>query len=381
MTAPLHLSFEPQTKPEELRVALAAGDRRIGEAWFRCRSGHSLRENPDALFALGLYPASEVGVGLSLSGEVDGELFSRSDRITGLLRSWWPDCSPVAVSAETHVPVPVPEDRGAALFYSGGVDSSFSLLDAGSRLTALITLLGVDVPLSDRPACARLEQNCREIAGRHGLDAIVIETNVSEVFHPFASWIEHHGAAMAAIGHMLSDHLGRVLISASGNETSWNGPWGSHPALDPLYGSACLAVEHHGLVSRFDKIALILDDQVLMRHLRVCNRERRNCGYCDKCSFAMRAFEILDGGDRAVTFPPLTPRRGKLKIFDDAFLSEMERLRGAAADAGRDDMLPEIDGVIVDYRGRAPWRRRLRARTRTWSRVMRHRLRWRRIAS
>jgi hypothetical protein len=381
MTPALQLFFEPQTQPHELRVAVAAGNRRIGEAWFRCRSGHSLMANADALFALGLYPASEIGSALGLAGEVDPDLFARSNQITGIFRDWWPDCRQVEVSARTRPATATTMEQGAALFFSGGIDSSFSLLEAGPQLCALVTLLGVDVPLSDPVACAQLERTCHNIAQRRGMDAIVIETNVREVFHPFAGWIEHHGAVMAAIGHMLCENVGRIFISASGIEnedTAWDSPWGSHPALDPLYSSALLAVEHYGLVSRFDKIARILKDDDLMRHLRICNQERKNCGRCDKCTFAMRSFEILRAGERAVTFPPLSPRRGQLKIVDDGFLSEMERLRAAAAEAGPEDMLPELDGVIGAYRGRATWLRLIRRRAHNFLRVARHRRRWER---
>lgn len=381
MTAALQLSFEPQTQPQELRVAVFAGNRHIAEVWFRCRSGHKLTANADALFALGLYPASEVGTALVLAGEVDPDLLVRSNQITALYRDWWSDCRQVEVSASTRHATATAMEQGTALFYSGGIDSSFSLVEAGPRLSAIVTMLGVDVPLSDRAACGQLERLCHDVAQSRRIDAIVIETNVREVFHPFAGWIEHHGAVMAAIGHMLSRNVGRIIISASGNETAWDSPWGSHPALDPLYGSATLAVEHHGLVSRFDKIARILSEDDLMRNLRICNRQRENCGLCDKCAFAMRAFEILRAGERAVTFPPVSPRRGRLKIVDDAFLSEMERLRAAATEAGPKDMLPELDGIIAAYRGHATWPRLLRMRALNFLRVARHHLRWRRKTS
>ncbi len=380
MTVPLMLAFSPQRAANELEVKVSAGKRELFKAYFCCRTGQALRPSGDALFCLGLYPAAEIGAPLRVEGEVDVGLRSRAKAITDLFHSWWPSCRTVDVAASPAATAPLPGARGTALFFSGGVDSCFSLLDVRPRLSALITLLGVDVPLSDQPATARLESMCRDVAAAKGLDPIVVETDVSRAFHPFAGWIEHHGSALAAIGHMLSDHFERVLIASSGNEATWNAPWGSHPALDPLLGSGRLAVEHHGLVSRFDKIARIAGDTALMRALRVCNRSHHNCGECDKCTFAMRSLEIL-GFDEANTFPPFHPRRGRMKIVDDAFLTELERLRVAALEAGRADLTPEIDRTIADYRRSCGLRKLGYKRWRSWSRVMRHRIRWQRACA
>lgn len=375
MAMSLVLSFLPQRTANELEIDVSKGGRSLFRTFFRCRTGQTLHPSADALFCLGLYPAAEIGASLRVDGKVDGELRARADAITGLFGDWWQTRRTVDVAAAAAEPPPEPAERGVALFYSGGVDSSFSLVEARPRLSALITLLGVGIPLSNAPATARLERMCRDVAAAKGLEPVVVETDVSRAFHPFASWIEHHGSALAAVGHMLSGGIGRVLIAASGNQATWNAPWGSHPALDPLLGSRRLAVEHHGLVSRFDKIARIVADGVLMRELRVCNRSPRNCGTCDKCAFAMRALEIL-GLDGHRAFPPFHPRRGRMKIVDDAFLTEIERLRQAAAEADRTDLLPEIEGAMATYRRSAAGRRGAGRRWRNRARLLRHRIRW-----
>ncbi len=380
MTAPLVLSFAPQTNPYEIVVHAAAGEREIFRTSFRCRSGHTLRPVADALFCLGLYPASEIGADLHIKGPVDTGLLSRAGRITGYWRSWWPSCRNVGIRVKRVEPETPHGARGTALFFSGGVDSCFSLIEAHPRLSALITLIGVDVPLSDPDEVQRLETLAHDVAKAKGLDAVVIETDVSTSFHPFAGWIEHHGSALVAVGHLLSDHFERVLIASSGNEATWNVPWGSHPGLDPMLGSRHLAVEHHGLVSRLDKIATVATDDAMLQYLRVCNQSSSNCGVCDKCTFVMRSIDILGVKDRAVTFPAFEPRRGKLKIVDDAFLTEVERLRQCAFDARREELLQEIDEIIAAYRRRS-WSRTGLKLWRNWSRVMRHRLRWQRVAA
>lgn len=379
MIAPLTLAFLPQRVANELEVEVSAGKRSVFKVYFRCRTGQTLRASADALFCLGLYPAAEIGAPLHIDGEVDRELCSRATTITGLFRSWWPACSNVDVKATLVDLSPDPEKRGIGLFFSGGVDSCFSLLAAQPRVSSLITLLGVDIPLSDRLATARLESVCQETCALKGLEPIVIETNVSQAFHPFAGWIEHHGSALAAIGHMLSGHLEGVMIASSGNEATWRVPWGSHPALDPMLGSRRLTVEHHGLVSRFDKIAHIATDITLMRTLRVCNRSRQNCGECDKCTFVMRSLQIL-GFDELEAFPPLYARRGRMEIIDDAFLTEFERLHHVAVEACQVDIVSEIDRTIAIYKLSRSLRKLGYDRWRRWFRVMRHRVRWLRVS-
>lgn len=376
MTAPLVLSFAPQTDPREIIVRAASGQRELFRTRFFCRTGQTLRPATEALFCLGLYPASEVGAALHLEGDIDNDLMLHSDLITDLFRSWWPSCKQVKVLAQPTHCEPAPDVGGTGLFFSGGVDSCFSLVEAQHRLTALITLIGVDVPLSDPAAVARLEAMTTSVAKAKGMTPIIIETDASTRFHPFASWIQHHGSVLAAIGYLLSDHINHVLIASSGDESTWHVPWGSHPALDPMFGSARLTIEHHGLVARYDKIARIVADDILMQNLRVCNRARQNCGFCDKCTFAMRSLDILGAEARATTFPPFEPRRGKLKIVDDAFLSELVRLREAAFSADRNDLLPEIDQTIATYRRHAGWPGLRAGRLRWWQRVMRHRWRW-----
>lgn len=379
MTAPLGLSFLPQTDMTEVSVRVTAGPRAFGVARFRCRSGQALTPNADALFALGLYPASELGAALQIEGAVDAGLMARADAITAHYADWWRGCRRVPVVAEAAAPRRPAAGRGAAVFFSGGVDSSYSLLETKGRITAVITLLGLDVPLSDRAETQRLEDMAHRTAAAQGLEAVVIETDMAQVFHPVASWLEHHGSAMAAVGHLLTGRFDRIIIASSGDEMAWHSPWGSHPAVDPLFGSDLLAVEHHGLVARFDKIARVARDAPMMVGLRVCNKSRRNCGQCDKCTFAMRAIEVAGAEALAVTFPPFRPRRGGLRIVDDAFLSDVQALHRAAVTAGKADIADEVAGVIAGY-GRGGLRRRAKGALGVAWRIARHRLRWRKAA-
>ncbi|MDZ7711378.1 MAG: hypothetical protein U5K36_15965 [Roseovarius sp.] len=168
MTTPLVLSFLPQTKPCEIVVRASAGPREVFRTRFFCRTGHTLRPAAEALFCLGIYPASEIGAPLRIDGGVDPALLARADSITGLYRRWWWGCRRIKVDAQPPSAFPAHGKRGTALFFSGGVDSCFSLTEAQPRLTALITLLGVDVPLSDAVETERLEAPGSRCGSRQG---------------------------------------------------------------------------------------------------------------------------------------------------------------------------------------------------------------------
>lgn len=380
MPAPLRLAFAGDGQDRaKLCIDVHAGSRKLGRIWFRTRTG-TLRPDPNALLCLGLYPAAECGAELAISGAVDADLLARAPRINGMFKTWW-NCRQIGIHAAPAPPRTVEGGRGMAAFFSGGIDSSFTLAGAGPRLSALITIVGVDVPLSDATRVAQLARLCEDTAAFYGLEPVVIETNLNDVLHPYASWIHLHGAAMASIGHMLAHRFERVLIASSGNETAWNVPWGSHPGLDPLFGSAALQIEHHGLVSRYDKIARLATHDLLLRNLRVCNKAGYNCGICDKCTFAMRALAILGISARAPGFPPNDLTKGGYRIVDDAFLSEMQRLRAAALAANHPEMIPEIDQAMARYRRRiARWLPGL-TRVHNRMRIMKHRLRYNRIAA
>ncbi|MEY4695922.1 MAG: hypothetical protein RIT14_350 [Pseudomonadota bacterium] len=378
---PLRLGFAPSATQSEVLVTVDIGAHRLGTIFFRSPTGDRLTATPDALCCLGLYPASECGVDLMIDGAVDARLLAQSAQITATYADWWPGCRPVTVTAQSALPPPRPP-RGAAAFFSGGIDSSFTLAEARPRLAALITLIGADVPLSQPEEGRKLAASAAEVARGMGLSAIVIETNTREVLGRLVGWMEYHGAVLAAIGHLLSDRIGHVLIASSGDAAAWHTPWGSHPGLDPLYGTPDMTVEHHGLIKRLDKLAAIVGSEVLMAHLRVCNHGRTNCGQCNKCSFAMLGIDLLGAADAAPTFPPYRPGAGHIHARDPAFFGELLYLRQAVLSAGRGDLLPDLDRGIAEYRRRARRHRLVHLATPRLPlfRVLKHRYRYARFA-
>ena len=179
----------------------------------------------------------------------------------------------------------------AALMFSAGIDSYHSLL-CGSNPDMLVSVHGFDVPLRDTFRMDGLRRALYATAEAHGKRPVVVGSNLRE--HPSAGkphlWERSHGGALAGIGHLLSNHIGRVIISASWYAPDEQ-PWGSHSRTDSLFSANGLSVHHFGSdTRREEKVAAVVSDQTAIKHVRVCYKNTLpdgNCSRCEKCIVTM----------------------------------------------------------------------------------------------
>jgi hypothetical protein len=135
---------------------------------------------------------------------------------------------------------------------------------------------------------------------------IPVGTNVRHLVNDVDFWkYKFHGAALAAVAHAVSNRLTRVEI-ASTDSIPRTPPWGSHPLLDPNYGSADLQICHSGLrYSRLEKAELVAGWDIALQNIRVCNKNPPavlNCSQCEKCVRTMLEFLAVGGLNRASAF-------------------------------------------------------------------------------
>jgi hypothetical protein len=230
--------------------------------------------------------------------------------VAGALRlatRWWgysATCLPPPEPGTPTAPACPRPERGTALCFSGGVDSFHTLLRGDQRSNVLVLVQGYDIRLGDRDRAAAAEASVRQVAAALGIRAVVLRTNLRE--HRAgrgANWEETHGGGLAAAGHLLSDQVDRLLISASYPRV-FDRPWGSHWALDPCWSSSRLAVVHAGAEKwRAEKLSALLEEPLVRRHLRVCwenGAPGGNCGRCEKC---LRTMLVLETHGRLADFP------------------------------------------------------------------------------
>jgi hypothetical protein len=270
-------------------------------------------------------PAARAGATLVLPTEPDPSWVEGAGTNVALAARWWGGSTELAVEAGGAAVGDGGGRRrrragggrswarlfagpGTALCFTGGVDSFFSLLRGDHHPTHLLFVLGFDVDLDDAWRVARTEASVREVARELDLAPIVVRTDLRH--HPrFAevSWEHTHGAALAAVGHLLSTAIATLVVPPSYHADRLV-PWGSRPDLDPGWSVPRRLAVVHGDASgrRLDRVLAIADHPLVHRHLRVCWQNvpgELNCGRCEKCVRTMAMLAIADALDAVETLP------------------------------------------------------------------------------
>ncbi|WP_084398473.1 hypothetical protein [Henriciella aquimarina] len=219
-------------------------------------------------------------------------------------REWasWRKGTPPARLDITPRPDPTTaSERPPATLFSGGVDSWHTRLDErfANSLTLSISYQ------QDRPdtiaegfrQLSRLSAVAAE-AGAPGAIEVVTNMMIADERLRDAWAFRLHGPFMAALGHLVSDTISQLGISASFTYGQ-TVPWGSHPLVDPLWSSSRLAVSHVGSAwSRQEKVERVARSTTALSYLAVCEHGLAasgppNCSHCNKCMRTMLALDAL----------------------------------------------------------------------------------------
>jgi hypothetical protein len=210
----------------------------------------------------------------------------------------------VAVTAQPG-PASGQHNQNVGLFFSGGVDSLYSLIKNQDSITHLVLVHGFDIRLDQTELLTLAKEAAWKMAAEFGKQLIVVRTNVRDFSNRYADWGMYHGAALAMAGLALAPLLGKCIIAAT--YTYADLPHrGSHPLLDPLWSSETTRFVHDGLeANRMQKLALIAGNEAAMSILRVCWSSEReyNCGHCEKCLRTMTALLAIGKLDACPTLP------------------------------------------------------------------------------
>ena len=263
-----------------------------------------LDDGSEALASSMLLAAALGGQRLEVAEPVARAWIDNVERLLSIAADWW-DVPTVVPDAPT-IDEPRPRSDGVALCFTGGVDSFHSLLCVEPKPDVLAFVQGYDIGLTDQPRMEAWEPDFRRIADVAGAAPVVIRSNLRS-HHVFGArhWPLVHGGALAAVGHLLADRAGTLLIS-SGAPASYQVRWGSHEQLDPLWSSDRVQVVHEGgSHSRLAKVRAIVDSPLVQRSLRVCWENRSvagNCSRCDKCVSTMVLVALAGAADRVEVF-------------------------------------------------------------------------------
>jgi hypothetical protein len=208
---------------------------------------------------------------------------------------WCPDIfSRVSITGDSEAVAPrsAPEDRGAVLAFSGGLDASFALIGhatglfgARSSPVSLATMVqGFDIPLTDDAAFARAAgQARRQLADPFDIPLATVRTNWQELS---VDWEMTHAIGLAAVLHLFDGVASRGIFAAD-NTYADIYHWGSNPVTNHLLGGGAFPVICSGFgYARTEKAAAVSRWPGVAEGLRVCwegDRPGENCGRCEKC--------------------------------------------------------------------------------------------------
>ncbi len=307
--------------------------------------------------------AATLGEPLRLPLPVDPVLVANVTAVMEIWKSWYPRLrvAPIVASAES---APAFGRRRTALFFSGGVDSFFTLLSNERRQAGkvpaddLIAVHGFDILLESEDTFDRHLRRLERVAAETGKTLVPVRMNLRQTrLRDLSMGGLWHGCALASIGLLLEKRYERLLVAAS-EDVPDLGPWGSHPVTDPLLSSSTTTVVHDGTAfARWDKLEFLADFDVALRSLRVCSRDTpENCGACEKCYRNMIILDALNALGRFTTFPAETLDLEKVSCifvrgWREVFYGDLRRF---VTSRGRPDIARAIDRSIRGSRWRRP---------------------------
>lgn len=267
-------------------------------AWFES-SDVELTGSPEAFATAFLGPAQALGRPLRVTDPVDPIWLANAANIMPIWKSWWgyDVAEPIRAEAKTGSTTQPTGERFTASCFTGGVDSTYTLLRGpnASRIQRLLFVHGYDIPLADTPRMAAWEPDLRRVGHELNKPAIVIRSNIR--LHPLfrsTNWERTHGGALAAAG-LVMPGAERLVIPSSYTYTDGH-YWGSHYDTDKFWSSAGIEIVHDDATyQRREKLRSIADEPMVWETLRVCWEGKTasgNCSMCEKCIRTMLTLSL-----------------------------------------------------------------------------------------
>ena len=338
---------------------------------------YMLSERQDVFLPIGLMLSLVRGEQLDLSDiEVDPFFFRNVKSAIAHHASWRQKLKFIAPVNVSELKEPSRSGEEAAVFFSGGIDSLFSLVRHSKGRNALP---GAAVPRDISYAFHVFHRIDPAAAASISAESRILKTaseNLGAQFVPVISnmmmfdrkwWDAYvpvgHGAALATVMHTLSNRLGYGIIASSHTYGKLI-PWGSSPITDPLYSSSSLKIIHDGSTyTRVEKTKVISESDAALRSINVCdhmipNEGYVNCSRCQKCLRTMITLDLMGKANNAscpsFDWSDYHPQKfGELFLKNDSELGFAYEIK-AAAEGIRPDIIAAVDKAVSRSRKLAP---------------------------
>ena len=271
--------------------------------WFRVPDEYEVSQTGDPFLSSALLPAMSTGRPIEVDPAlpVSAALLKNIAKLQEIFHSWNPNLRVVSVSATTAPAEPL--NTGGISFFSGGVDSTYTLLKNISAIDRAVFIEGFDFGPDNKGYEVALQRRV-DFVRSFGVELLPVETNHFDFGYRYhLSRNLTHGSCLAAIAQVLG--FATAFIPSS-DIYACIPPLGSHPLTDPLWSTEALTIVHDGCeATRPAKLRSICVHDAVQKGLQVCFHEpHENCGKCRKCRRTMIALRSL--GLSIPAFPPMT---------------------------------------------------------------------------
>lgn len=309
-----------------------------------------------------LVPSMKAGEPLEINFPISPKLCFNLPRIRDIFHAWYDDCQRVEIEATPRSEAPERAEKRAGSFFSGGVDSFYTLLKnlhqpaLPTPLTHIVFMRGVETELEKSKDVDKSQALAEDVAARVGVRIIVGQTNIRSRF-PIHWETYYFGSGLAATALALAGGLEYICIPSSLSYKHLK-PHGSTP-FDELFSTESLQVVHDGAEAlRPEKLERIVhwERELVLSHLRVCIMNSGgdyNCGHCYKCVRTAVALQILGALDDAKMFVDRSKAHWKEVMSNDHLGFTEENLEFAKAQQADPQMIELLDRVVDRRRSRA----------------------------
>ena len=363
-------SWKPATAEEFARIEFEVQTPSRNYAVYIAGDGLQQQQGLEAGVPLAILAAMRTGNDLRVEGALSETFLQGVKRYIEIFAQAFSDFKPIKIFATNTynaAPSDSPSNRRAS-FFSGGVDSFYTLFKGVGDITDIIYIHGFDVSLDDLARRAAIDKMANEVATELGVTYRSVESNMGKVLQDFGSWPVHaHGLALIAVARMMAGTLNEVRIPSSFSIAEQK-PWGSWLLTDPLFADERMQIVHDACeADRMDKVKSLARESLFLRHVRVCWERMdgmSNCCQCEKCLRTMTSLSIIGALQQATAFGlPLDvarvaavclPRPG-LRMFPQENLTLLQT-------SGKS--MPELEKALKKQLSRPIWVSRLRLKWR-----------------
>ncbi|WP_200196150.1 hypothetical protein [Halorhodospira abdelmalekii] len=232
--------------------------------------------------------ALKTGADIHVTGPVDPATLQNAMDVSVIWEMWEPSrFRSVTVTADATAAPPPPKTNESFSFFSGGVDSTHMLLEAGAQPVpgAVLSVHGMEYNFDRKEAFNALVAQTATLLDKLNYHRIILRTNARMI----ASGHHAYGMALAGHAHLLSGHFRSAFFAAdlTSAQDFLAFPWGLNHITNRFFSGTTFSVsDTHGDMRRGDKLAALTKDETALNSISVCKDKSirpNNCGVCKKC--------------------------------------------------------------------------------------------------